>query len=167
MKKSKSAKRKARKSAEHTGRGSAVRPTPERKRRGEWAEPTGTMKAEQPAVDMAADMVGLLYHRKLINVAQEQAARAFQAARADYLSELPDIAGYKSCIAGSIPGYDDGDGDPAIIARYRALEALVGRGRTILLSVCEEGRVPSVAGLHRLRAALDAISGVAPRKKIA
>ena len=135
----------------------AVRPTPERRRHGVWTEPRGIGKHEIPTVDVAADMVGLLFHRQTISSSQEQAARVFQAARLAYLTELPEVSGYKSCIAGEVPGFDDGDGDPEVIERYRDIERAVGReGRTELLWVCEDGQKPR--RIDVLRWALDVIS---------
>lgn len=148
----------------------AERPTDHRLARGVWAKPQGAMKSAQPFVDMASDAVGRLHHAGLINNAEEQAARQFQAARQAYLEELPDISGFKSCIAGGIPGYDDGDGDPRVIEEYRRLEKLVGlRDRSLVIAVCEEGHVPSTwDGLVKLKGALWRIARpVDARKKIA
>lgn len=155
------AKRKRRKAeADDTGRGAAIRPTAERRRRGNWADPVGTMKASQPTVDMASDAVGQLYRHNLITVSQEQAARLFQDRREAYRRELPGIADFKSCLAGSVPGFDDGDGDPVVIEAYRRLEALIGRhARAVMLATCEDGRIPNAAGLQQLRGALDRIAG--------
>jgi hypothetical protein len=135
----------------------AERPTAERMARGVWTEPKGMGKNEIPVTDVAADMVGLLLFRRIITNSQEQAARVFQAARLAYLAELPEISGYKSCIAGDVPGYDDGDGDPQVIERYRDIERAVGRqGRIELLWVCEDNQKPR--SVEVLRLALDAIS---------
>jgi hypothetical protein len=99
----------------------------------------------------------LLLFRRIITNSQEQAARVFQAARLAYLAELPEISGYKSCIAGDVPGFDDGDGDPQVIERYRDIERAVGRqGRIELLWVCEDNQKPR--SVEVLRLALDAIS---------
>lgn len=135
----------------------AERPTAERMARGVWTEPKGMGKNEIPVTDVAADMVGLLLFRRIITNSQEQAARVFQAARLAYLAELPEISGYKSCIAGDVPGFDDGDGDPQVIERYRDIERAVGRqGRRELLHVCEDNQKPR--SVEVLRLALDAIS---------
>jgi len=68
------------------------------------------------------------------------------------------VQGFKSCIAGTVPGYDDGDGDPAIIAEYRSMEARLSRSQRIeVLHVCEDGNRPRQVDL--LRAALDVVSG--------
>lgn len=123
----------------------AERPSGERLRRGKWALPQGAMKSEQPFVDLTVDAVGRLYEKGLLTAAEEQAARQFQAARAAYLEELPDVSGFKSCIAGSVPGYDDGEGDPVVIERYRDLEKRIGVGsRRIVLQVCEDNVAPKV-----------------------
>lgn len=160
-------KNRKKKEVEETGRASAIRPTIERLRRStSWADPKGTMKSTQPIVDMASDAVGRLHSKGLIDSSQEQAARLFQELRANYISELPDVAGYKSCIAGSIPGFDDGDGDAVIVARYRSLEATVGSDRPVVLAVCEENRIPTIQSLPRLRNALDRIAGVDGRGRL-
>jgi hypothetical protein len=135
----------------------AERPTAERMARGVWTEPKGMGKNEIPVTDVTADMIGLLLYRRIITSSQEQAARTYQAARLAYLAELPEISGYKSCIAGDVPGYDDGEGDPRVIERYRDIERAVGlAGRRELLWVCEDNQKP--CRIDVLRLALDAIS---------
>lgn len=134
----------------------AVRPTPERLARGVFTKPKGMGKHEIPVTDLTADMVALLLHHQRITTGQEQAARTFQAARLAYLAELPEISGYKSCIAGDVPGFDDGDGDPVVIERYRDIERAVGlNGRRELLWVCDLGNKPR--SIELLRWALDVI----------
>lgn len=134
----------------------AERPTPERRSRGVWTEPKGMGKHDIPTVDLASDMVGYLLHKQVITSSQEQAARTFQAARAAYLTELPEIGKFKSCLTGEIPGYDDGDGDPEIIARYREIEKALGwRARPEILWVCEDNQPPR--NVEMLRWGLDAI----------
>ena len=137
------------------------RPTDERMRRGKWAMPQGPLKALQPVVDMASDAVGLLHQRGLLTGDEEQAARHFQKLRYAYLQEIPDIAQFKSCIAGSVPGYDDGDGNADIIQAYREIEDRIGRKRrTIVLAVCEDGKLPgSVVALTAFRRAMQKIGG--------
>jgi len=144
---------------DHTGRGGAIRPTPERAERGTWAKPTGTAKSRQPFVDMASDMVGWLFVNRLITSSQEQAARHWQQLREDYRAEFPETSDLKSCLSGSVPGFDDGDGDPLVIAAYRRLEnAMTLPQRREMLHVCADGHNPTSLGT--LRGALDAI-GVA------
>lgn len=147
---------------------SAARPNSHRLSRGQWAKPQGPMKSAQPYVDTASDAIGALHNAKLITGAEEQAARQFQKARRAYLQELPDIEGFKSCIAGGVPGYDDGDGDPDIIKAYRDLEERVGlKNRTLMLAVCEDGHVPkTLDALANLRSALRKIAGVDRAQKI-
>lgn len=149
--------KKAKQQAEPLARGkSAERPTPERMARGVWTKPTGMGKNEIPVTDLVADVIGYLLHRRIITTSQEQAARTFQAARLAYVNELPEVSGYKSCIAGDVPGFDDGDGDPVIIERYRDIERAVGRkGRLELLHVCEENQRPR--NIDLLRWALNVI----------
>lgn len=150
-------------------KGTAERPTDERKARGVWIEPQGAMRAAQPTVDVACDAVGRMYERKLIGKAEEQAARRFQEIRAAYIAEMPDIAQFKSCIAGSVPGYDDGDGNPAILAAYRKIERTMTPGqRSLVIALCEGGHVPSdVLTYRRLRDGLCAMAGVdMPRKNV-
>lgn len=134
----------------------AERPNALRKSRGMWAIPKGMGKHEQPAVDMASDILGVLLVFKRITVEQWSAARHFEELRAAYIAELPDVKGYKSCLAGSVPGYDDGEGDPEIIAVYRKMEAkLTLPQRRELLLVLDRKRPRDI---KTLRAALDAIS---------
>ena len=167
---SKRAKRKAKKSqgdtAEPIARGpQAVRPTPERLQRGIWTEPKGMGKHEIPVADITSDVIAALLHRQQITSSQEQSARTFQAARAAYLAELPEVGGYKSCLAGEVPGYDDGDGDPQVIERYRDIESAVGRkGRLELIWVCEDQQKPR--SIDVLRWALDVIGALDPPKKL-
>lgn len=143
----------------------AERPTDERMAHGKWAEPQGAMKATQPIVDLASDVVGDLYHRGQITSAQEQAARLFQQLRADYLQELPDISGYKSCLAGGVPGYDDGVGNPDVIARYRSIEGKLSLPeRREMLWVCDANHQPR--NLPALQAALDVVAGVDRGRKM-
>jgi len=130
------------------------RPTDERMTRGSWH----VASKEAPAVDVAADMIGHLRATQKITQAQEQAARTWQELRVAYLAELPEISGYRSCIDPSVPGYDDGDGDAAVIRRYREIERALGQqGRRIVLWVCEHGERPY--DLRLLRWALDVVEG--------
>lgn len=141
-----------------TGRGAAIRPTKERKSRGTWAEPQGGVKSQQPIVDLAHDRIGQLHVDRKITTSQEQAARSWQWLRAKYLAEMPEISGYKSCLAGSVPGYDDGDGDAVVIAAYRAMErSLSLPQRRMMLLVCDMNERPP--NIEILRAALDVIAG--------
>lgn len=162
---SRSGKRKAKKvnaqpKTEELARGpQAERPTAERMARGVWTEPKGMGKNEIPVTDVTADMIGWLLFRRIITNSQEQSARVFQAARLAYLAELPEVSGYKSCLAGEVPGFDDGEGDPRVIERYRAIERAVGRqGRIELLWVCEDNQKPRK--VEALRLALDAIGAM-------
>ena len=134
------------------------RPTDQRRGRGTWANPQGAMKSHQPVVDLASDMVGALHVAKQITDSQEQAARLFQRLRRAYLAELPEVEGFRSCIAPHVPGYDDSDGNPAVIAAYRTVEGkLTFRQRTELLHVCDDGKRPYAMDI--LRVALDLIGG--------
>lgn len=134
----------------------AERPTAERMARGVWTEPKGMGKHEIPVTDLAADMIGLLHYLGRITERQTQAALTFMEARIAYLAEIPDVTGYKSCIAGDVPGYDDGDGDPVVIERYRRMERALGRqGRIEMLWVCEGNHTPR--SLDLLRWALDVV----------
>ena len=134
------------------------RPTSQRKARGTWAEPKGMGKHDLPVIDLASDMIGQLYTARQITGAQEQAARHFQELRAAYLAELPDVRGYKSCLAGSVPGFDDGEGCAQTIAAYRGIERrLTQPMRREMLLVCDMNERPR--NIETLRAALDAIGG--------
>jgi len=137
--------------------GQAVRPTPERMARGKWTQPQGMGKDNIAVTDMAADMVARLFLDGSITKGQEQAARTWQEIRARYEAELPDIAGYKSCIDGSVPGFDDGDGDPQVIEEYRAMERRLSLPqRRAILCVCWQDAPPP--SMDVLRGALDVIS---------
>ena len=135
----------------------AERPNALRKSRGMWAIPKGMGKHEQPAVDMASDMIGVLYVGRQISSQQEQAARLYQELRAAYLAELPDVRGFKSCLAGSVPGFDDSDGCAETIAAFRGLEKrLTHPMRREMLIVCDMNERPR--NIETLRAALDVIA---------
>ena len=135
--------------------GPVERPTPERAARGRWTQPDEKSAA---LVDLQSDVVGWLYETQQITTQQEHAARTFQSLRAAYMAELPEVSGYRSCLAGSTQGFDDGDGDPVVIVEYRTIERIVGlRGRVELLRVCEDQQPP--VSLPILAAALDAIAG--------
>ena len=136
-----------------TGRETA-RPTPERLERGTWAEPQGMGKDMQPTVDLTADLIGELYHAGKLNPSQEQAARLFQELRAAYLAEL-GTSGYGSCLADNQQGYDGSDGNPAVIAEYRALERKIGRIKTACLVLMTEGKRVDLTALRR---ALDEVA---------
>lgn len=136
--------------------GEASRPTTERRKRGTWAEPQGMGKHERPVVDLASDEIGRLFQAGRITGAQEQAARQYQELRAAYITELPDVRGFKSCLAGSVPGFDDGDGNPEVIAAWRKLDGrLSQQQRREMLLVCDMDERPR--NIETLRAALDAI----------
>ena len=136
----------------------AQRPTAERTAHGVWTVPQGIGKASRPVTDLASDQVGRLYQAGKISWEQEQAARHFQATRAAYLAELPDVREYKSCLAGAVPGFDDGDGDALVIAAYRRMEKAMSLAqRREVLRVCDQGDAPS--NLHYLQSGLDALAG--------
>lgn len=136
---------------------SGQRPNEHRRARGVWADPTGSAKSTQPTVDLAADEIGRLHVAGKITDAQEQAARTFQAVRGAYIREF-GLRAFKSCIAGGVPSYEDGDGDPAILAEYRSLEAKLSfRERSELLHVADDNHPPRA--LPVLRAALDKVAG--------
>lgn len=143
--------------ADGVSRGEAIRPTSERMGKGTWAEPTGTAKSQQPIIDLAHDRVGLLHCEKQITDAQEQTARAYQELHARYMDELPEVSGYKSCLAGGSGGYDAGDGNAAVIAEYRRICRKAGMiGERELYNVCVMGDRPR--NIMILRRALDDVS---------
>jgi len=134
-----------------------ARPTPERLAQGTWATPQGVGKHMQPMVDLASDMIGVLYQTKQINTSQEQAARLFQELRAAYLSEL-GTKGYGSCLADNQTGYDGGDGNPEVIAAYRKLEDRIGRINTACLILeCDRGPTDRPISMRAIKAALNAV----------
>ena len=137
-------------------RGEAIRPTDQRIAKGVWAEPVGALKSQQPIVDLASDMVGRLHCDKHISDAQEQAARSYQATYEAYIQEMPEVSGYKSCLAGGSAGHDESEGDPAVIAAMRGLQRRVGMiGSAELHRVCISDERP--ANLNILRKALDVV----------
>jgi hypothetical protein len=140
-----------------TGR-KAERPTDERTARGVWAVSRDAVKHQQPMVDLSCDCIGALYVGGALNHTQEQAARSFQGARWEYLRELPGLSAFKSCLAGSVPSYDDGDGDVEIIRHYRAIETKLRRRGLlrVVLVVCDGDQMPS--DLNELRDALDLLT---------
>lgn len=136
----------------------AVRPTPQRKRRGRWTSPTGMGKHEIAMTDMASDAIGALFVDGWITKGEEQAARTWQELHAAYLHELPDISGYKSCLDGGIPGFDDGDGDPEVIRAYREMEGRMSFAqRREILWVCWSDNEPN--SLEMLKSALGVVAG--------
>ena len=140
------------------------RPTDERKLRGKWHVPKGSDRRTRPMIDMESDEIARLYVSKKITHAQEQSARSFQQIRANYLKELPDITGYKSCLSGSVPGYDDGDGNPVVIATYRSIEAKLSLPeRRELLRVADSNE--KCRHIDLLQSALDVVGGVDARRK--
>ena len=142
-------------------------PNRERKGRGSWADPQGSMKSAQPVVALDSDAIGRMLVNRLISSTEEQAARQFQSARTAYMQELPDVSQFKSCIAGGIPGYDDGEGDPAVIAAYRRIERLLSlQQRTAMIRLIDDGQVPKTTDDYWiLRSGMQAIAGVDMRKK--
>jgi len=129
-----------------------AKPTKERLAHGAWV----IGKRDEPSVDLASDMIGALHCQRRITDAQLQAARAWQELRAEWLAEFPDIAGFKSCLHGSVPGYDDGEGNPAVMRAYRQMEQrLTLPQRRIMLLVCDQGQKP--ANIALLRQGLDAL----------
>ena len=136
---------------------SASRPTAQRRLHGTWADPQGSMKSQQPCVDMASDAVGHLFIAKLISSSQEQAARLFQKLRLAYMAEFPEISGFKSCLDGAISSHDEGDGNKAVMDAYRDIEKKLTRPqRSEVLRVCDAGEMPSA--LELLRSGLNAIA---------
>lgn len=136
-----------------------ARPTPERKRRGVWAKPTGADKHMHPMVDLAHDMIGALYAEGKLSHSQEQAARLFQELRAGFVAEL-GVTGYRSCLDDSRGGYDAGDGDAEAIRAYQGLANKIGRVKTALLTVeTEKPGDGKPNDLAALRNALDCVAG--------
>lgn len=136
-----------------------TRPTWERLQHGCWAEPSGMGKDMQPIVDLASDMIGELYQGRQITTAQEQAARTFQEVRAAWVAEL-DLAGFKSCLAGGVGGYDGGDGNPEAKAAYQAIERRIGMVKTAILEIeCAKLAGAKPNDLIALRRALDVMGG--------
>lgn len=136
-----------------------AKPTDERRAHGVWVEPKGLAKHTSPMVDLAPDLIGVLYQTKRITSAQEQAARMFQELRAGYVAEL-GTKGYGSCLADNQSGYDDSDGNPEAIAAYRSLERRLGRINIALLQVeCEKGPDAKPWDVIALRTVLDMVAG--------
>jgi len=133
------------------------RPTAQRMARGTWAMPQGAKKSEQPMVDMTEDMIGYLHTKQIISDAQLNAARAWQELRAAYVAEWPETSGYKSCLNGEQPGYDDSDGNPEVVKRYDDIKRSIGREYfNEVVRVCLDSLPPR--HIHILRCALDAVN---------
>lgn len=138
--------------------GLSERPTAERLLRGKWALPQGMGKHEQPAVDLEADVVGLMYERGFLTPHQEQAARTVQRAYADYSAELGLSRG-RSCLDISPVGHDEGDGNPEAMAEWRSITGKLSYWqRGALEWTVINGHAPG--NLELLRSALDAVAGV-------
>lgn len=153
--------RKRRQSAIDAGIIEAERPTPERMRFGKWSDPKGPGRKHRALVCTTPDVIGVLFEGGLITNAQEQAARHYQETRQRYMGELPDVAGFRSCINDSVPGYDDGDGDPNTIRAYRELCSRLRRGvghsgEREVLRVCGMDERPG--NLALLRRGLDVLA---------
>jgi hypothetical protein len=153
--------RKRHQSALDAGIIDAERPTPERMRFGKWNDPKGPGRKHRAIVCTTPDVVGALYEGRLITSAQEQAARHYQETRHRFLGELPDVSGYRSCIDDSVPGYDDGDGNPDVIRAYREItsrlrKAVGEAGAREVLRVCGMDERPT--NLTLLRRGLDVLA---------
>lgn len=107
------------------GRVTAVRPTPERASHAVVRLPTGQGKDDRPAVVEADDMVARLYEGGVLSYDQEQAARRFQQLHADYMQELGLSTG-RSCLDIGPVGHDGGEGNPAVLARHKAITQALG-----------------------------------------
>lgn len=135
------------------------RPTPERRARGIWIEPTGKDADDHMIRDAAVDMIGKLFAMNRITYAQYEAARTFQAIVAAFQQEL-GVSGYRSCLADHTGGYDGSDGNPEVIAAYRAMQRRIGVTRFLLLRTeCDKGPDQKPGNLDVLRKALDAFIG--------
>lgn len=98
----------------------STQPTPERRARGKWVQPTGKVGMQ----DIASDMIGRLFTEKKLTAQQEASARVFQETHAAYVAEL-GVTGYKSCLAGG-SGHDNGDGNPEAVRAYYAMRDRIG-----------------------------------------
>ena len=135
----------------------AVRPTPERYRRGDWRFPKGIGKHEMPAVDLAADIVGVMYENRLITSPQEQAARTVQSVYGQYIAEFC-LAQGRSCLDMSPVGHDTGEGDPEAMAAWRDISAKLSYLQEgALMWTVIQGNLP--ASVELVRSALDAVIG--------
>ena len=132
----------------------STKPTPERQSRGVWVKG----KEDQPDVDTASDMAGVLYHKREINQAQLEAARAFQEVRAAYVAEIGTV-GYKSCLAGGFGGHDESDGNPEVFKAYRHFTQSLAKQQLRALEVGLD-MSPDEAGsliVWKIRNALEAL----------
>lgn len=135
------------------------RPTPERRARGVWQEPTGKDADNHMLRDLAEDMIGRLYIERALTYAQFEAARSFQALVRAFQDEL-GVSGYRSCLADGGGGYDGSDGKPEVVAAYRAMQRRIGAVRFYFLrSECDKGPERHPGNLAALRVALDAFAG--------
>lgn len=132
-------------------------PTPEQQPRGVYVRAKGPGADPRQVVNLASDMIGELLCAGDITPSQEQAARTFQEVRSKWLAEI-GAANFRSCLDIGACGYDDGDGDPASIAAYRAIERRIGRLHVaVLASEVDKpaGHKPHILG--QLRSALQAM----------
>lgn len=136
------------------------RPTAERRARGIWHIPKGQGRSDRPMFDRAEDMIGRLYAEGKLDDGQEMAARQWQEVQAEYRAEL-DVKGYRSCLDIGAAGYDGGDGNPWVVARYRKLIKALGPSATAILSIeCAKGPEGKPRHIAFLRMALDRLRQV-------
>ena len=142
-------------SAPTIARAPETRPTREqRAKHAHWQKPAkgGHWKNAAP------DMIGRLYAERRLTYDQHEAARTWQELRADFEAEL-GVSGYRSCLDGSQGGHDSGDGNPGVIAAYRAMETKLGRVKIARLKIeCDRTAEAEPLCLEHLRVCLDAIN---------
>lgn len=132
----------------------AIRPTIERMAKGAFRMPAGRGKQSMPAVDEEHDAIAKLHRARLISDDQEQAARDWQDLKAAIRAELGLSQG-RSCLDMTPCGYDNDDGDPALMQRWERIEAELGSWKTGALDyTCVLGHPPANLGL--LKSSLDA-----------
>lgn len=142
----------------------AIRPTPERMRRGEIEIPRGPLRHDLPARVAAPDYIAALGREGILSSEQVDAARHWQVMRDRVQQELGIGLG-RSCLDMSPVGHDDSDGDEELARWWRDTRTRIGvQNIAILDRYCVQGVVPvGVAAARRttpaLRRALSAYSG--------
>ena len=153
-------KRKAAQNASHSAETTyQAPPPPETLANGLYAAPQGQGKRHKPFINQAPDLIGLLFLRGKIKPDEEQAARHFQAVREAYKMEL-ELKGYRSCLNTDQGGYDDSDGNPAVVAAYDDLRQLLGpRHCAFVARETEKQAHEKPDDLRRLRVLLQKVAG--------
>lgn len=129
------------------------RPTPERRRHGEWVFVDTEAAGHRVARDMASTPIDRMEHAGVLSNEQASAARDFeQLYRA--AQEVP--ATRDSCTIWEPQGHDESDGPVEAVRDRRELYLFLGTQRDMILRyVCVEHREPRPRDIGLLREALN------------